>query len=211
MSKRRPLIVIGTLGTNLDFGREADRWERWRPSVDLCRQDDLIVDRFELLHESKTADLAELVMADIASVSPETTVRKHALDLVDPWDFEEVYGALHDFATGYPFLPDEEDYVVHVTTGTHVVQICLFLLTESRHIPARLIQTSPPRRRSGEAGRYVIVDLDLSKYDRLASRFRREQREGLSFLKSGIDTRSVRFNQLIARIEHVAIASRAPV
>jgi transcriptional regulatory protein RtcR len=211
MSKRKPLVVIGTLGTNLDHGREADRWERWRPSVDLCRQDDLIVDRFELLHERRAVSLAELVGADIASVSPETSVRTYPLDLVDAWDFEEVYGALHDFATSYPFVPDEEDYVVHVTTGTHVMQICLFLLTESRHIPARLIQTSPPTRRAREVGRYVIVDLDLSKYDRLASRFRREQREGLSFLKSGIDTRSGRFNQLIERIEQVAIASRAPL
>jgi transcriptional regulatory protein RtcR len=60
-------------------------------------------------------------------------------------------------------------------------------------------------------GRVTIIDLDLSKYDRLASRFRREQREGLSFLKSGIDTRNVSFNRLIERIEQVAIASRAPL
>jgi len=49
MSQRKPLVVIGTLGSNLDYGRGADRWARWRPSVDLCRQDDLIVDRFELI------------------------------------------------------------------------------------------------------------------------------------------------------------------
>ena len=128
------------------------------------------------------------------------------------WDFEQVYGALHDFATGYPFVPDQEDYLVHVTTGTHVVQICLFLLAESRHIPARLIQASPPpQRRPGAPGRFAIIDLDLSKYDRLASRFMREQREGLSFLKSGIDTRSLKFNRLIERIEQVALASRAPL
>ncbi len=39
----------------------------------------------------------------------------------------------------------------------------------------------------------------------------REQREGLSFLKSGIDTRSLKFNRLIERIEQVALASRAPL
>ena len=62
----------------------------------------------------------------------------------DPWDFEEVYGSLHDFARAYPFDTDAEDYLVHITTGSHVAQICLFLLTESRHIPGRLLQTSPP-------------------------------------------------------------------
>src|ERR671937_664304 len=99
-----------------------------------------------------------------------------------------------------------------MTTGTHVVQICLFLLTESREIPGRLVQTSPPRRRSdGGPGTCTIIDLDLSRYDRLASRFQRAQREDLSFLKSGIDTRNAEFNRLVARIEHVAIASRSPL
>jgi len=83
---------------------------------------------------------------------------------------------LHDseVARAYPFDPEREDYLVHITTRTHVAQICLFLLTESRHFPARLIQTSPPRRlRSADPGIFKIIDLDLSKYDRLASRFAR--------------------------------------
>ncbi len=81
-----------------------------------------------------------------------------------------MYGALIDFARAYPFEPDEETYLVHITTGTHVAQICLFLLAESREIPGRLIQTSPPRRQRGaEPGTYTVIDLDLSRYDRLAS------------------------------------------
>src|SRR5262249_46525526 len=97
-------------------------------------------------------------------------------------------------------------------TGTHVVQICLFLLTESRDIPGRLIQTSPPRRRrDGGPGTCTIIDLDLSKYDRLASRFHPAQREGLSFLKSGLDTRNAAFHRLIERIRQVPSAPTAPL
>jgi transcriptional regulatory protein RtcR len=211
MAKRR-LVVIGMLGSTLDQGDDAQRWDRWRPSIDVCRHEHLVVDRFELLYQAQVAKTAERVAEDIAAVSPETTVKRHALDIPDPWDFEQVYGALHDFATAYSFDSDRDDYLVHVTTGTHVVQICLFLLTESRHIPARLIQTSPPPgHRRGAVGRFVIIDLDLSNYDRLASRFRREQQEGLSFLKAGIDTRNARFNRLIERIERVALSSRAPL
>jgi transcriptional regulatory protein RtcR len=93
-----------------------------------------------------------------------------------------------------------------------VAQICLFLLTESRHLPARLIQTSPPRDRDrGPAGRYSIIDLDLSRYDRIASRFAEEQREARSFLKSGIATRNAAFNRMIEEIEQVAVASREPM
>jgi transcriptional regulatory protein RtcR len=204
-------VVIGVLGSTLDRGGP-DRWSQWRPTVDLCRQEDLLIRRFELLSQRQFRGLAEEVLGDIRTASPETEVRLHDLALDNPWDFEEVYGALHDFARAYPFRPDEESYLVHMTTGTHVVQICLFLLAESRDIPGRLIQASPPRRRSeGGPGTCTIIDLDLSKYDRLASRFHRAQREGLSFLKSGIDTRNDGFNRLIERIEQVAIASTAPL
>ena len=120
-----------------------------------------------------------------------------------------------DFVRGYAFDPETEDYLVHITTGTHVAQICLFLLTESRHLPGRLIQTSPPSERQPkhlrEAGRYSIIDLDLSRYDRIAARFAEEQRQALTLLKSGIATRNAAFNRMIAEIEQVAVASREPM
>ncbi|MGK4002100.1 RNA repair transcriptional activator RtcR [Sorangium sp. So ce1036] len=210
---RKPTVVLGMLGPTLDTGKTPERWGRWRPSVALCQHEDLLVDRFELLHQRRFEGLARTVMEDVRRVSPETLVRGHAVEIDDPWDFEAVYGALHDFARAYPFAPDREDYLVHITTGTHVAQICLFLLTESRYFPARLLQTSPPKREREEtaAGSYAIIDLDLSKYDRIASRFQKEQREAVSFLKGGIETRNPGYNRLIERIEHVAIASRAPI
>jgi len=207
-----PVVAIGLLGTVLDAGKGPGRWEHWRPSVGLCQQETLVVRRFELLHQPQASALAEIVAADVRSVSPETEVRLHPIDFRDAWDFEDVYGALHDFARRYPFDPDREDYLVHITTGTHVAQICLFLLAESRHLPGRLVQTSPPPRGDrAVAGTVGIVDLDLSKYDRIASRFRSEQREGVSVLKGGIDTRNAPFNELIERIERVAIASKEPM
>lgn len=129
-----------------------------------------------------------------------------------PWDFEEVYGALHDFAKSYPFNPDKEEHYIHITTGTHVAQICLFLLTEAHYFPGKLIQTSPPsRERKEHAGSYTIIDLDLSKYDRLSSRFQKEKLESVSFLKSGIETKNKAFNKIIERLEKVAISSKAPI
>jgi transcriptional regulatory protein RtcR len=86
------------------------------------------------------------------AISPETTVVRRMMELTNPWDFEEVYAALHDFARGYPFVPDADEYLVHITTGTHVAQLCLFLLTESRHFPGRLVQTSPHRRPASSRG-----------------------------------------------------------
>ena len=205
-------VVIGLVGSALDGGQGPQRWNKWRPSVDLVRHDDLIVGRFELLHTSRERTLAGVLAEDMRSVSPETEVRTHVVDFGDPWDFGMVYEKLHEFAEAYAFDPEHEEYLVHVTTGTHVAQICLFLLTETRYIPARLIQTAPPRRHdSPKPGSFSIIDLDLSKYDRLAARFQQQQRHDLSFLKAGIETRSKAFNDVIARIEQVAIASRAPM
>jgi transcriptional regulatory protein RtcR len=208
--KRR--IVIGFLGSTLDQGKNADRWQRWRPTVSMCQHQDLQIDRLELIHATNHTALARRVSEDIVQVSPETEVRSHVMDLKDPWDFEEVYAALHEFARGYRFDPDVEDYLVHITTGTHVVQICWFLLAEARAIPGRLLQVAPPRRwKDGDPGTHSIIDLDLSRYDRIAIRFRAEHQEGASFLKSGIETKSAAFNRMVERIEQVAVRSKAPI
>jgi transcriptional regulatory protein RtcR len=208
MSKKT--VVIGFLGTTLDAGSRADRWERWRPTVSLGQQENLLVDRLELLHGDRQERLLETVKADLESVSPGIVVRPWLRPLRDPWDFVEVYAMLHDFARSYPFKPEREDYLVHITTGTHVAQICAFLLTESRHFPARLVQTSPSRTRRS-MGEVQIIDLDLSKHDALRARFAEERREGTSFLKAGIATRNKRFNQLIDELETVALGSNAPI
>jgi transcriptional regulatory protein RtcR len=208
----KPLVALGMLGTTLDRGQGPKRWEHWRPTVALCQHQDLLIQRLELLHSRQAGALAAAVERDIAKVSPETQVRTHCVDFDNAWALEEVYERLYDFARSYDFHPEREDYLIHITTGTHIVQICMFLLTESRHFPARLIQTSPPTRETPAGpGSFAILDLDLSRYDRIASRFRQEQREGLSFLKSGIDTRNPAFNLLIERIEQVGIRSKDPI
>ena len=208
----RSRVCIGLLGASLDAGAGVARWSKWRPTVALFQHENLLIDRMELLYQPRFSKLAEVVIEDIRRVSPETEVRGHLIEFEDPWDFESVFEALHTFARDYDFDPDREDYLMHITTGTHVAQICMFLLTESRHFPAELIQTAPPRRNDrGGAGRFELINLDLSKYDRLATRFHQERREGVSFLKGGIETRNEDFNRLIERVERVAIASTAPI
>ena len=113
-------IVIGLLGPIVDTGKRSTRWERWRPTVALCQHDDLLVDRFDLLYQKKFTSLLNRIVQDITHVSPETEVVPHEVEFEDPWDFEEVYAALHDFGKAYSFDPDTEEYLIHITTGTHV-------------------------------------------------------------------------------------------
>ena len=205
-------VVLGMLGSTLDRGTSAQRWERWRPTVAMGQQEDLRIDRMELLYSREHAGIADTVISDLGIVSPETEVVRHVFEVSDPWDFEEVYAAFYDFARAYPFDPEHEDYLAHITTGTHVMQICLFLLIESRHIPARILQTNPVSKKQGNpAGTYGIIDLDLSRYDRLAERFRAQAEGDADFLKSGIATRNAAFNAMIDRIEKVGAESAEPI
>ena len=68
------------------------------------------------MYQKKFSNLAKVVAKDIRRVSPETEVVQHRIEFKNPWDFEEVFGVLHDFAADYPFEPDEYDYLVHITT-----------------------------------------------------------------------------------------------
>lgn len=204
-------VAFGFLGTRLDAvgGYGEKRKALWRPTIALAENSELRLTRLELWYSPNFEKLARSVQRDIEQIpdAPEVVLRQ--TEIKDPWNFEEVYAFLYDFVSEYPFLPDKERYFVHLTTGTHVAQICLFLLTETRHLPGKLVQTSP-RSESGQPS-LSIIDLDLSRYDKLAQRFERKRQADLNILKAGIGTRNSAFNALITEIEEVARASREPM
>ncbi|MBQ8024260.1 MAG: RNA repair transcriptional activator RtcR [Succinivibrio sp.] len=203
-------VVIGLLGTVLDNRKGKRRWDRWRPTVSIGQHDDLYVDRLEILHQSNFSEIANIVKEDFEQVSPHSRVNLHEVLFSKPWDFETVYKTLLDFAKDYKFDLDNEEYLVHITTGTHVMQICLFLLVESRIIPAKILQTGVSESKD-PAGIYSIIDLDLSAYDKLAERFATVNRQGIHYLKSGIPTRNAKYNALIETIAKVSSSSSDPI
>ena len=209
-------VVISFLGTQLDAGGGEGRWQKWRPNVAMNQRNDLILDRIELFYADKYRPLADLVRADIRDRAPHTAVNLVQMELANPWDFSEVYTRLHDWAADYPFDTEKEEYWVHITTGTHVAQICLFLLVESRQIPGLLLQTAPPKNQKrqmarGDVGTYELIDLDLARYDALAARLAAVRDDAVRYLKSGIATRNPAFNRMIAEIEQVALNSPSPI
>ena len=209
--------VVSVLGTQKDAhgGSGPSRWDTWRPTIGLVQQEELPIDELHLIFNSEHANLAERVKADIASVSPETKVIFDIIELKDPWDFEEVYEKFYDFAKRPCFHEEKTQYYIHMSTGSHVEQICLFLLAESRHLPAKLVQTSPKeghvRHSNDPKGTINVIDLDLSRYDKLARRFESERQDDLAFLKQGIDTKNAAFNKLIETIERVSVRSSDPI
>lgn len=213
-------IVIGLLGTERDLSER-----KWRPTVALCKHKDFPIARFELLFQPKYRKLANQVAKDIMAASPQTKVQLKRIEFTDPWDFNEVYGVLHDFAQNHKFDVAHEDYFIHLTTGTHVAQISLFLLTVCQHFPAKLVQTSETKQ---PQGRFRVLDFDLAQYDQLAGQLRvidlslanhlevaehlrAGQKSDLAVLKGGVVTRNKSFDKLIAEVAQVATKSKAPI
>lgn len=208
-------VVIGFLGTTYDAvgGSTDKRWTRWRPSVSLCAHESSFpVDRLELLICAPSQEaLVARIRQDIASISPRTEVVSHLVDLKNPWNIPLVYAALHDFTRSYDFQ-DDADYYVHWTTGTHQAQMCLFILTESRHFPAKIVDTHLVKDQDEPwRGRVEVIDLNLSAYDQLASRFELEELESVVLLKNGIETKNRQYNATIEEAEDICLRSDEPV
>ncbi|HAJ7552045.1 TPA: transcriptional regulator, partial [Escherichia coli] len=46
----RKTVAFGFVGTVLDYaGRGSQRWSKWLPTLCLCQQESLVIDRLELL------------------------------------------------------------------------------------------------------------------------------------------------------------------
>ncbi len=210
----RKTVAFGFVGTVLDYaGRGSQRWSKWRPTLCLCQQESLVIDRLELLHDARSRSLFETLKRDIASVSPETEVVGVEIELHNPWDFEEVYACLHDFARGYAFQPEKR----RLFNSHHhrYPRRADLLVSAGRSAlstrPVDTIFTTAQKEQPRGAGEVTIIDLDLSRYNAIASRFAEERQQTLDFLKSGIATRNPHFNRMIEQIEKVAIKSRAPI
>jgi len=68
----KPTVAIGFVGSTLDrVGKGANRWSHWRPTVGLCQQQDVLINRLELIHglDARDVSLAERVANDVRQVS----------------------------------------------------------------------------------------------------------------------------------------------
>lgn len=205
-------VVIGWLGVELDEPGSGGNSKKWRPSISLVQHRDFIVTQFEMLYQPEHFKRAERVKADIKLASPSTKVILHEIKLKDPRNFPDVFEALQSFSEEYKFEVEKKNYFVHLTTGTHVAQICMFLLTEAHVIPGSLIQTAPPKGKH-DLAKYEILDIGDPQFLRIRSRTRSLQvkHQEDSYLKDGIETPNPAFNDLINEVTRVAIKSSKPI
>ena len=231
-------IIIGMPGLGKDapkakkvFDPQSEKWidddneETWRPTIGACLQKELPVDKFILICESQHLEKGKQLKQDITTITPCKSVEIEQIEnLKNPWDFKEVYQALEKFALGYKFKENKEDYFLHITTGTHAVQISFFLLSESKTIPGRILQTSPSKesntvrdweksdhRRKPFPGSHEIVDIHAERMEILHQRFESIKSEATDVLKGGIATKNKDYNLLIEEIEQICTKSDEPI
>lgn len=183
----------------------------WRPSLAvLDNTNDIHFDEYHIVWQSKFSDIASDILQELRERAGDTKIIDHEINLDDPWDFEEVYGKLFDLAEELNFQSEKDENYIHITTGTHVMQITLFLLNESHHLRGKLLQSQPDETEKHRSA-LRIIDLDLARYDKIASRFDIRKHESIDFLKSGIKTENAAFNKLIETVEKVAVRSVEPI
>jgi transcriptional regulatory protein RtcR len=132
----------------------------------------------------------------------------------DPWDFEEIYQKFYTLFQNAGFDTGKEEYLFHMTTGTHIEQICGFIHTQRGYFPGRLIQLIPPQKQKRLTNRekgYKIIDLQDPRFDTIFLRSSGDLQESVKFLKQGIETKNDKYNRLIEKIARQAGISREPI
>ena len=175
------------------------RWQRWQKAnrFAMCRHEDLMC-RIASICCALRKIPAELVEeATCKTCAPSRSPPKSGIKVrrvrLGPWDFQEVYSERSStFARAYPFKPSEaENYLVHPPPPARTSPRSVSFSSPRPDYFCR--QTAPdlsPRAEDGNRSSsrrhgYFIIDLDLSKYDKIAVplRQRSSSRKHQSFLK----------------------------
>ena len=208
MEKKK--VVYGHIGRDKDAFDEKEP-ERWRPTLSIFTHTDFPVHRFHLIHHPETEALAMSVKQEISELSKQTEVRLHSLPIRKIYDFEEVYESLYQFCKGQKFDTNQEDYYFHIITNTHVWRIGVFMVVNTNVFPGKILQTYSRKKGDTTKAYYTVVDLNLQRYDRIANRIKEEKRTNEKILKSNIDTKNIKYNELIRKIEQFAAISEKPI
>jgi transcriptional regulatory protein RtcR len=205
---KKKTVVYGVLGTDLD------RVGKWQPTLNLFRQPGLDISRFHLIYAPKDSSLADDTKKAIEAESPRYTVKLERLDIKDPWNFEEIFEKFNTLFQDAGFNTEKEEYLFHMTTGTHIEQICGFIHTQRGYFPGRLLQLKPANEQKQPVKAkkfYNIIDLQDPRFDSIFLRAPGNLPESVRFLKQGIETQNDKYNRLIEKIARQAGASREPI
>ena len=201
-------VMYSFLGTQLDGGFQEKRWNRWRPNVGIAASTDPEINTLVLLYNEKHKKLAEQVAQDAVTAANRMSfsVRLKQVEM-DPYDLPSTYLMMIKLREEETFQPDTR-YLFNLSTGTHIIQVAIYKMIESRRWPGLLAQCGPG---GGIKSNITEIDLDLRAYDSIMDRYRLEDLKGEDRLKQGIPTLNKAFNTMVTKLQRVASKSESPI
>lgn len=213
MSKN--IVVFSTVSKDHDMPGMAQRWDHWRPLVELMRIPSFSVRRLYYFILPSQVRSNGVLISDLQSIAPQADIVPVPVRI--PHDFSSInvldaYHFFDNFFEQFTFDTKENDYYFHFGPGnlfSHAFM--LTMLINIRKMPCRIVHLRFPRNRDGSDSRAEVYNCDISNWVSQIGRFEQYKADSLSMLKSSIETGNLAFNKLISRIEHVASHSTAPM
>lgn len=214
--KRR--VLFADPSPQFDYGSDEGRWQRSRPTVDVCAASNFHFDEVRLRYLHGQEALAKQLVVDIGVVSPGTKVwldsRQSSEAIQNSSDFELFYLGIYEYYSRYPFDYENNDYYVFLPPGkgaTHTLALVLvftYLHVQVSFVHHKVTLGNTMDRVKQE---YMTYQVDLPMWMAMIGRTELNQLSALGYLKFNIDTQNNAYNELMQRLEHVALNSRAPI
>lgn len=127
-------------------------------------------------------------------------------------NFRHIYSAFAEWFASYPFDTENFNYYIYFARGNHFAHsFLLTTLINVRRLPCRIVHLRRNRNAVSPPWLAETYEAHFGKWIADISSYERTYYNTQSLLKSSIPTNNAEFNNLIAKIEHVAMHSTAPI
>lgn len=215
ISKTRVLFVLFDANTETPTRNTPPGWT---PLTFLCANPNFAFARVHFFYWRKEAAIMHETIAGLESANNETAFSSTVLPCIDMEDInsspENKYSSmefLYDWVTTYHFDYYTEIYYFYFQGAHSFFRSVLFYFGTKRMANIGNIEIQPPSLFPPCPAKILETELNLSVYESMANIIRDRRYDSYNFLKGGIHTRNVYFNNIIEQIEFVAVHSRDPI
>ncbi|MDO5581982.1 MAG: RNA repair transcriptional activator RtcR family protein [Planctomycetia bacterium] len=172
----KKIVVFGFYGSKQDDPEKENgptfllstSKRKWRDKIERRT-----VDEYYLFYQKDHEKKVPLLQKQIRKKNPSIKFNLVQTEFKGPWELTGVFAYLLNFMKDYSFDSQNNDYYIHLTTGTDVIKIAWFLLVSGRYRFIKFIQSIPASGNSKYSN--DVIDLNLDQYSEIQELFRTEQ------------------------------------